>query len=74
MNFIFYHGLAQTEWVQNGILYGKALLDKLDFESNMKEKHPDKALKPVTTESGRCDMEGMLQTPEMPRDPCEEVS
>lgn len=39
----------------------------------MKGKQPEKALKPVTTESARCGTEGMLQAPEMPRDPCEEA-
>lgn len=47
---IFYYEFVQSSWARNGILHGKFLLNKSDFESNEQEKHPDKSLKPYYRE------------------------
>jgi hypothetical protein len=39
----------------------------------MEQNYPDKSLKPITLEGGRCDMERMLTAQEMPREPYEEA-
>ncbi|XP_064348951.1 glutamate-rich protein 6B [Camelus dromedarius] len=49
---------GDSSCARNSILHG---FYKQHFELNMEEKHPDKSLKPITTESGRSDTEGMLK-------------